>query len=81
MLDAALTIQFRDDLDESEKRNELTALVQRAQDAGVDTTDEEVQDTIAEREDDGTGTTTYSWVHLNKFRLFELHDRCYRDQR
>src|SRR5699024_3534874 len=32
VLDAALTIQFRDDLNESEKHNELTALIQGAQD-------------------------------------------------
>jgi hypothetical protein len=77
VLDAALTIHFNDDLEESEKRDELAALVRRAQDAGVSITDEEIQGTIAEREDDGTGPTTYSWVHLNKFRLFELHDCCY----
>ena len=77
VLDAALTIHFNDDLEESEKHNELTALVQHAQDAGVSITEEEIRDAIAEREDDGTGPTTYSWVHLNKFRLFELHERCY----
>lgn len=77
ILDAALTIHFNDDLDEAEKRDELAALVRRAQNAGVSVTEEEVRDVIAEREDDGTGATTYSWVHLNKFRLFELHDRCY----
>src|SRR5699024_4465726 len=34
VLDAALTIQFNDDLDQTEKHEELAALVRRAQDAG-----------------------------------------------
>lgn len=25
----------------------------------------------------GTEPATYSWVHLNKFRKFELHNRCF----
>lgn len=27
--------------------------------------------------DDESEEATYSWVHLNKFRKFELHDRCF----
>jgi hypothetical protein len=77
VFDAALTIHFSNDLTEDEKRDELAALVRRAQDAGVSITEEELHEAIAEREDNGTGATTYSWVHLNKFRMFELHDRCY----
>lgn len=77
VLEAALTIQFRDDLDDTEKQDELETLIDRARDAGIDITEQEVADAIEEREADGTGSTTYSWVHLNKFRLFELHDRCY----
>lgn len=77
VLNTALTIHFRDDFEESEKRDEITALVSRARKAGIDITEEEIRDAISEREDDGTGPTTYSWVHTNKFRLFELHERCY----
>lgn len=77
VLDAALRIHFRDDLEEYEKQNELDALLTRAQEAGISITEGEIEDAIEEREDDGTEPTTYSWVHTNKFRLFELHDRCY----
>jgi uncharacterized protein YecT (DUF1311 family) len=77
VLDAALRIHFRDDLEEHEKQTELDALLTRAQEAGISITEQEIQDAIREREDDGTEPTTYSWVHTNKFRLFELHERCY----
>jgi hypothetical protein len=77
VLEAALAIYFRDDLDDDEKRAEIESLVDRAHDADIDITEQEVVDAIDEREADGTGSSTYSWVHLNKFRLFELHDRCY----
>ncbi|WP_273838618.1 hypothetical protein [Halococcus sp. PRR34] len=77
LLDAALRIHFRDDLEDHEKQDELDALLTRAQEVGVSVTDQEIEDAIQEREDDGTEPTTYSWVHTNKFRLFELHDRCY----
>jgi hypothetical protein len=32
---------------------------------------------IDDRVADGEEPATYSWVHLNKFRKFELHDRCF----
>jgi hypothetical protein len=77
VLDAALRIHFRNDIDDHEKQDELDALLTRAQEAGVSVTEQEIEDAIGEREDDGMEPTTYSWVHTNKFRLFELHDRCY----
>lgn len=77
ILDAALRIHFRDDLGEHEKQDELDAHLTRAQEASVSVTEQEIEDAITEREDDGTEPTTYSWVYTNKFRLFELHDRCY----
>ena len=77
VLDAALRIHFRNDLKEHEKQTELDALLARAQEADISITKQDIEDAIREREDDGTGPTTYNWVHTNKFRLFELHDRCY----
>lgn len=77
VLDAALRIHFRDDLEEHERQTQLDALLARAQEADISITEQEIGDAIREREDDGTEPTTYSWVHTNKFRLFELHDRCY----
>ena len=77
VLDAALRIHFRDDLEEHEKQDELNALLNRAQEVGVSISEQEIADAIEERENDRTEPTTYSWVHVNKFRLFELHDRCY----
>jgi hypothetical protein len=32
---------------------------------------------IDDRADEGEEPATYSWVHFNKFRKFELHDRCF----
>jgi hypothetical protein len=32
---------------------------------------------IDDRQNKGAEPATYSWVHLNKFRKFELHNRCF----
>ncbi|TKX59760.1 hypothetical protein EXE45_17490, partial [Halorubrum sp. SP9] len=37
----------------------------------------DVIDRLEEREDDEQAPVSYSWVHLNEFRLFELHNRCF----
>lgn len=71
---AAMTIQHSDDLTDDEKDEELKSLTVEAQENGIDVSEEELVDAVHEREVDDI--TSYSWVHLNEFRLFELHDRC-----
>lgn len=71
---AAAQIATADDLDDETTRAELEALVDRAQDAGIDLSVEELTTWLDEH---GPDVPSYSWVHLNDFRLFELQDRCY----
>jgi hypothetical protein len=77
VVQAALEIAFTDDLSEAEVRSKIESLVDRARDAAVDISEREIWDAIDDRTDGGEKPATYSWVHLNKFRKFELHDRCY----
>ncbi|SDE99701.1 hypothetical protein [Halorientalis regularis] len=62
------------DIDDESKSEELDALVDRATQAGIDISVDEVTTALA---DDDFEVPSYSWVHLNDFRLFELHERCY----
>jgi len=62
------------DIDDERKSTELDALVKRANQAEIDISVDEVRSTL---EEDGFEVPSYSWVHLNDFRLFELHGRCY----
>lgn len=62
------------DIDDENRAGELDALVDRANQAGIDISVEEVTTTL---EEDEFEVPSYSWVHLNDFRLFELHGRCY----
>lgn len=71
---AAAQIATAEDLDVETKQTELDALVDRARDAGIDLT---VEDLVAWLDEHDPDVPSYSWVHLNDFRLFELHDRCY----
>jgi hypothetical protein len=73
---AALEIAFTDESTGDEIRSKVESLVDRARDSGIDITEDDIQDVIDDRVADGEEPTTYSWVHLNKFRKFELHDRC-----
>ena len=71
---AAAQIATAEDIDEETKRAELEALVDRACDAGIDTTYEALGRWL---DDHDVDVPSYSWVHLNDFRLFELQNRCY----
>lgn len=62
------------DVDDDTKTAELEALVERADQAGIDIT---VDAVTAKLEEYDIEVPSYSWVHLNDFRLFELHGRCY----
>ncbi len=77
VIQAAVAIAFTDALTDDEKREEIASLVDRARGADVDITEQDVWATVRDRESDGSEPATYSWVHLNKFRKFELHDRCF----
>ena len=76
VIQAALEIAFTDDLTEDEAQSTIESLVDSAQDSGIDIADDEVWDVLDDRIAECEEPATYSWVHLNKFRKFELHDRC-----
>ncbi|QLH79894.1 hypothetical protein HZS55_02410 [Halosimplex rubrum] len=76
LLAAAVNVYFNDDLDEEDTETELDSLVTRARRNGVEVSHEEIVDRIEDREDAEHEAVSYSWVHLNEFRLFELHGRC-----
>lgn len=71
---AAMVIYHNDDLSDDEKESKLDSLTAEAKESGIDVTKEEIDDAVHERE--GDDVVSYSWVHLNEFRLFELHGRC-----
>lgn len=77
VIQAALEIAFADDLPGDEVQSKVDSLVDRAKNSGLDIDEQDVWDVIDDRTDEGIEPTTYSWVHLNKFRKFELHDRCF----
>ena len=70
----ALVIHSNDELNDDEKEDKLRSLAVEARESGIEVSKEGLTDAVDEREDETT--TSYSWVHLNEFRLFELHDRC-----
>jgi hypothetical protein len=71
---AAMAIYYNNDLTDDEKETKLRSLAAEAQENGIDVSKNELIDAVKEREEDDV--VSYSWVHLNEFRLFELHDRC-----
>jgi hypothetical protein len=77
VVQAALEIAFADDLTEEEAHSKIDSLINRAQASGIDIDEHEVWDILDGRVDEEEEPATYSWVHLNKFRKFELHDRCF----
>lgn len=74
---AAVSIALNDDLADSEIENELAVLLENAKRNGLDISMEELEEVVEERIEEGPDATAYSWVHLNEFRLFELHGRCF----
>jgi hypothetical protein len=77
VIQAALEIAFADDLSEEEVQSKVDSLVDRERESGFDIDEQEVWDVIDHRLYKGTEPATYSWVHLNKFLKFELHNRCF----
>ncbi|QZP39183.1 hypothetical protein [Halobaculum magnesiiphilum] len=78
VIQAALEMAFADELPADEVQSKVESLVDRAKESGLDIGEQEVWDVIDDRADEGEDPATYSWVHLNKFRKFELHDRCFK---
>ena len=76
VIQTALEIAFTDELATDELHSEIESLVDRARAADTDITEIEVWNVLDSRLDESEKPATYSWVHLNKFRKFELHDRC-----
>lgn len=76
MFAAALHIYFNDDLEADEIDDELDTLVDAARRNGIDVTREDILDRVEEQDDAERDVVSYSWVHLNEFRLFELHGQC-----
>lgn len=74
---AALGVAENPDLADDEVEDELRTLVENAQTSGIDVSVESLRERIDERREEGPDVTSYSWVHLNEFRLFELHGRCF----
>jgi hypothetical protein len=74
---AAATIYFNDDLDDDIIKEELDSLIAAANENDINLTTPEVVDRLDDRDDSEHAPVSYSWVHLNEFRLFELHDRCF----
>ncbi|MFC7073101.1 hypothetical protein ACFQJ7_12440 [Halovenus rubra] len=74
---AAATIYFNDDLDDATTEDELDLLLTAAHKNDIRLTKAEVIDRLEDREDSEHAPVSYSWVHLNEFRLFELHDQCF----
>lgn len=74
---AAANIYFNDDLDDATTHEELDSLVTEANNTDISLTTSGVIDRLENREDGERAPVSYSWVHLNEFRLFELHDRCF----
>jgi len=74
---AATVVHYNDDLDEEQTRAELESLVTAARRKGIDVTADELLERIADRDLEGAHGVSYSWVHVNEFRLFELHGRCF----
>ncbi|WP_262174482.1 hypothetical protein [Haloarcula laminariae] len=77
VIQAALEIAFADDLSEEAAQSKIESLVANAQDSDLDINKQEIVEVIDDRVDEGESPAAYSWVHLNKFRKFELHDQCF----
>ena len=74
---AAATIYFNDDLDEATTEEELDSLITAANKNDIDLSTSDIIERLEDRDDSEDAPVSYSWVHLNEFRLFELHNRCF----
>jgi hypothetical protein len=69
---------YYSDADDALKRDQLLSLLSEAQHRGVEISEQELVTAIKEREENlDEPPASYSWVHLNVFRFFEVQGRCY----
>jgi hypothetical protein len=77
VVSTALEIYYTDGEDDR-KRDQLLSLLSEAQRCGVEISEQELVSAIRERQKGlDEPPASYSWVHLNVFRFFELQGRCY----
>lgn len=76
VISAGMMIHYDEKLSEEQRQNELASLLETARRGGIDIEESELVSAIQERDDERDEYASYSWVHLNEFRLFELHERC-----
>lgn len=76
LIAAVVSVLSSGDIADETRQREIQRLVDAAQSGGLEVAIDEVVDAANERlsNDD---VSSYSWVHLSAFRLFELHDRCH----
>ena len=74
---AAAMIYFNDDLDKATTEEELDSLITAANKNDIDLAKPDIIERLENRDDREDAPVSYSWVHLNEFRLFELHNRCF----
>jgi len=77
VIQATLEIAFTDSLTKEEVHSKIVSLLDHAHETDIEITEDELWDAIDNRIDIGEEPAAYSWVHLNKFRKFELHHRCF----
>lgn len=74
---AAAPIYFNDGLYEAATDEELDSLITAANKTDIDLATSDIIERLENRDDREDAPVSYSWVHLNEFRLFELHNRCF----
>lgn len=78
VLEIAQQIALADDLNDGQKKTELRGLIATARDDGIQLTEHELTEFLAEvLATSGTDEPSYSWVHLAVFRRFEEAGRCH----
>lgn len=74
---AAVSIYFNEELSSEEIATKFESIANAAQRNGIEIDSNDLQEHVDERERSSDTAVSYSWVHLNEFRIFELHDRCF----
>jgi len=77
ILAAGISIYYNEDLNSAETERELRNLIKQAQRNDIEMNEDDLVARIEERKNTEDEAASYSWPHLSKFRLFELHDQCF----
>jgi hypothetical protein len=76
VISVGMMIYYNEKLSQEQKHDELASLLETARKEGIDIDESDLVPAIRERENEPDEYASYSWVHINEFRLFELHERC-----